>query len=159
MSTRSNIAIKRKDGSIESIYCHSNGDIEHNGYILYNYYNDIFKINKLLDLGDITLLGSKIDPNPNYKHGFDFDERQKNVVVSYGRDRNEKNVDKTVYKNLKDYQQRFEDSMEEYAYLFDEDKNEWLCASVLYKTDLEFEPLDQALLDWLIEYSEVGIGI
>ena len=38
MSTRSRIAIKQNDGTYKSIYCHSDGYLEHNGYILYNYY-------------------------------------------------------------------------------------------------------------------------
>ena len=34
MSTRSNIAIKRKNGTVESIYCHWDGYLSYNGKIL-----------------------------------------------------------------------------------------------------------------------------
>ena len=34
MSTRSSIGIKRKDGTIECIYCHSDGYLEYNGKLI-----------------------------------------------------------------------------------------------------------------------------
>ena len=38
MSTRSNISIKRKDGTYDKIYCHSDGYLEYNGRILDTFY-------------------------------------------------------------------------------------------------------------------------
>ena len=37
MSTRSNISIKRKDGTYDKIYCHSDGYLEYNGRIYYGF--------------------------------------------------------------------------------------------------------------------------
>ena len=47
MSTRSRIAIKQKDNTYKSIYCHCDGYPKYNGVILYYHYSDPMKI-KLL---------------------------------------------------------------------------------------------------------------
>ena len=57
MSTRSNISIKRKNGTYDKIYCHSDGYLEYNGRILDTFYKDEQKINNLINLGDISVLG------------------------------------------------------------------------------------------------------
>ena len=44
MSTRSNIGILNKDGTIESIYCHLDGYPEGVGLELYNQYNNKNKL-------------------------------------------------------------------------------------------------------------------
>lgn len=41
MSTRSHIGLLLEDGRIESIYCHNDGYLSHNGHILDSFYNDI----------------------------------------------------------------------------------------------------------------------
>ena len=53
MSTRSRIAIKQKDGTYKSIYCHSDGYLEYNGVILNKYYQDETKINLLINLSEM----------------------------------------------------------------------------------------------------------
>ena len=40
MSCRSNIVMKQKDGIYKSIYCHNDGDLEHNGTMLYYHYSN-----------------------------------------------------------------------------------------------------------------------
>ena len=82
MSTRSSIAIKRKDGTIESIYCHSDGYLEYNGALLNQYYKDPNKINNLINLGDISCLAMRVNPDPTLEHKFEYDKRQENVVVA-----------------------------------------------------------------------------
>ena len=57
MSTRSRIAIKQKDNTYKSIYCHCDGYPEYNGVILYYHYSDPMKIKLLMSLGDISYLG------------------------------------------------------------------------------------------------------
>ena len=71
MSTRSNIAIKRRNGTYEKIYWHSDGYLEYKGIILDMFYKNIEKINSLLDLGDISVLGTRVNPDPSIRHGFD----------------------------------------------------------------------------------------
>ena len=61
MSTRSRIAIENQNGSVTSIYCHFDGYIDSVGKTLFNHY-DQEKLEKLLELGDISSLGeSTID--------------------------------------------------------------------------------------------------
>ena len=47
MSTRSNIAIENRDGSITSLYCHYDGYLSHNGKILAEHYSDPKKVREL----------------------------------------------------------------------------------------------------------------
>lgn len=61
MSTRSLIALKTKEGKVRFIYCHSDGYLGYNGMILNDYYKLYSRVEKLLNLGDISLLGT--DPS------------------------------------------------------------------------------------------------
>lgn len=54
MATRSNIAIKNKDGTYDYVYCHFDGYLDNNGVILYDHYQDENKIRRLIDLGDMS---------------------------------------------------------------------------------------------------------
>jgi hypothetical protein len=61
MATRSRIASENQDGTVDSIYCHFDGYISGVGKTLFNHY-DQEKLEKLLELGDISSLGeSTID--------------------------------------------------------------------------------------------------
>lgn len=87
MSTRSEICIVDKNGKVRGIYCHFDGYLSGVGKTLKNYYKDEKTVNKLIDLGDISTLGKKIDPDPSKEHN--FDNRQKDVTTAYHRDRGE----------------------------------------------------------------------
>ena len=71
MSTRSRIAIKQKDNTYKSIYCHCDGYPEYNGVILYYHYSDPMKIKLLMSLGDISYLGENVLPDTTKTHTFD----------------------------------------------------------------------------------------
>ena len=86
MSTNSTIKIIRKDGSETSIYCHSDGNIEHNGVILQQYFSTPEKVEELLALGDLSYLGTKLVPSTT-THSFETPERD--VTIAYHRDRGE----------------------------------------------------------------------
>lgn len=121
MSTRSNIAIKRKNGTVESVYCHWDGYLSHNGKILLKYYQDTDKINKLIDLGDISSLNKEVEPTKEHT----YDNPQEGVTVAYKRDRGEDNADKRVWKSLKEYLENVETLFIEYIYVYDEEKQAW----------------------------------
>ena len=87
MSTNSTIAIERKDGTRTAIYCHWDGYIEHNGIILQVAYNTADKVEKLLELGDLSILGYYTDPKEGTTHN--FENYQEDVCVAYHRDRGE----------------------------------------------------------------------
>ena len=81
MATRSIIRIKNGD----SIYCHWDGYLSHNGKILLRHFNNKRKIKKLLELGNLSSLNKRI--RPTKKHN--FEKPQKDVIVAYHRDRGE----------------------------------------------------------------------
>lgn len=149
MSTRSNIAIKRKNGTIDSIYCHSDGYYEYNGALLNYFYRDSKKVNNLIDLGDISCLGRKVNPEEGLPHSFDYDKRQEGVTVAYHRDRGENLIqcNKRTYENMEKYLNHFKDSWEEFAYLYDEENKDWQCAKIPYEVDnnITFVPLSEKL--------------
>lgn len=128
MSTRSRIGIEIEKGKYKHIYCHFDGYPENNGVILIDHYKDREKIEKLIALGDISSLGEKVEPDPNFEHSFDYGKRQEDVVVAYGRDRGETDIDARVG-SLKDMA---DSGWIEYIYVYTLD-NKWLYADTYYK--------------------------
>ena len=61
MATRSTIAMEFADGTVEQIYCHWDGYLEHNGKILFNHYVDPYKTRELIDMGGISSLCNTIE--------------------------------------------------------------------------------------------------
>ena len=62
MSTRCRIAIEDKNGKVRSIYCHHDGYLQGRysvGQILLNHYKNKAKINALMELGDLSSLGTE----------------------------------------------------------------------------------------------------
>ena len=123
MSTRSNIAIQRRNKQVEVIYCHCDGYLSHNGKMLLEYYTDLDKINSLIELGNISFLDKYIEPIETDKE-HSFYNPQKEVVVAYGRDRNEEEQQKRVYKDIGDYLDNIGWDIE-YAYIYKEEENQW----------------------------------
>lgn len=87
MSTNSTIAIKRIDGTTTSIYCHYDGYFEGVGATLQLAYNTAEKVEELLKLRDLSVLGYFTEPQHGEKH--DFEHPTQNVCVAYHRDRGE----------------------------------------------------------------------
>jgi hypothetical protein len=120
MSTRSHIGLLLEDGHIESIYCHHDGYLSHNGHILDSFYNDFDKIKELLALGDLSVLGEKLgekqDFNEFHHRTTKFDD---STCLAYGRDRGEDNVSSQTF----DTESEFLDKCkEDFTYLFKEGK-------------------------------------
>ena len=120
MSTRSLICMQIDDDKYEAIYCHSDGYLTYNGAMLLDHYNNKEKLQKLLDLGNISCLQQNIEPDPTKPHSFDYSQRQDDVVVAYGRDRGEENQEKSIntLQELKDW------DWIEFIYIFDKE-NKW----------------------------------
>jgi hypothetical protein len=117
MATRSYIGVRNTDASVDYIYCHFDGYPEHNGAILTEYYSNINRVNELLNLGDLSVLGKFIGEKQ------DFDKRVVGNCLAYGRDRGESNVSK---KNT-GYDKLITDQSVDYVYVFDGDY--WECHS------------------------------
>lgn len=121
MSTRSLIAMQIEENQYRTIYCHSDGYLTYNGAMLLDYYNTPEKVKELIDLGSISFLAKKLNPDPSKPHSFNFGERQEDVVVAYGRDRGEKDVEA---KNKTLVELNDPNTWAEYIYIFTQD-NKW----------------------------------
>ena len=116
MATRSNIAMKTKEGKIVSVYCHWDGYVANNGKILLENYTDIDKIEALVALGSISSLGQDIGEQ------VDFDNRDTHTetgTIAYHRDRGEQ-LSIQEYDDIPSWIA----DMEEYAYLWNGE--DWL---------------------------------
>ena len=86
------------------------------GAILLDHYNTKEKLEKLLELGDLSLLDIKTEPDPNLPHSFDG-VRQDDVCVAYGRDRGEQGTEAKI----RTLNQLLNADWIEYFYIFGED--------------------------------------
>ena len=120
MATRSTIALEYADGTVDQVYCHWDGYLEHNGKILFEHYSNPFKLQELMDLGDVSSLGINIGS----KHAFSPFEGDKNdydaameagATTFYGRDRGETGTEAKRFKDFADYKRNFQH--EEFAYI------------------------------------------
>ena len=116
MATRSNIAMKTKDGKIVSVYCHWDGYVANNGRILLENYADISKIEALVALGSISSLGEQIGEKQDF---MDRDTQKDEWTLFYSRDRGEE-LSIQEYADIPSWIA----DMEEYAYLWN--GTEWL---------------------------------
>ena len=128
MSTRSRIGMEMPDGSIKSIYCHWDGYPEGVGATLEKHYKDPKKIEKLLELGDISSLGEFYNEELSNMdwHKFDDPEKRDEILkktekctVAY-KDRGE-NVPARIDKNEAEFISRVGACCEDYTYLYKED--------------------------------------
>ena len=125
MSTRSAIGFIEYDNSITGIYCHFDGYYEGVGQTLLEHYNDVEKVEDLLDLGDLSALGSEI----GHKHPFSrfdtnmsdtlYDAQFGEMCLSYGRDREEEGTEAKQLANMQEFTDHFKSAGCEYFYLYD----------------------------------------
>jgi hypothetical protein len=149
MGTRSTIALEFADGTVEQVYCHWDGYLDHNGKILLEHYSDPFKLRDLIDQGGISSLGNVI----GVKHAFSalglpeaereaFEAKHADSCTFYGRDRGE-DVAKEKYKDIQDYYANVYG--EEYDYILSmnwEGKAQWYVR--YYATEGNWIPLEMA---------------
>lgn len=108
MATRSTIAIKNSDGSVESIYCHWDG--ASNGEILNKNYSTEELARELISNGNASFLAEKISPTGPHS----FSSPQPGVCVFYGRDRKETGQAAKRHYGVEDWLRHGE----QYNYLF-----------------------------------------
>ena len=123
MATRGTIALEFADGTVGMIYSHWDNYLSHNGKILFEHYQDPFKVRDLIDLGDLSSLGANIGE----KH--EFDARTQDCTF-YGRDRGETGIEARYFDNFEDYAANHQ--TEEYEYILRKD-GRWYVSS--YDTD------------------------
>jgi hypothetical protein len=145
MGTRSTIALEFADGSVEQVYCHWDGYLEHNGKILFENYSNPFILRDLIDLGDLSSLRPTIGTKHAFSH-YDTELKQEkyyelygDMCTFYGRDRGETGCDKKKFLDFQDYLAHHQ--YEEYEYILRRDGN-WY----VKQHDNEFELLLAALV-------------
>lgn len=106
MATRSTIAILNTDGTAEGIYAHWDGYLSGNGQLLKDHYNTEEQVRELIALGDLSSLRGNLSETMFYHR--DCDEDWKHTQP-----RKSETLDDLPIG-------------EEYNYVFDVSKNEWL---------------------------------
>jgi hypothetical protein len=146
MGTRSTIALEFADGTVQQVYCHWDGYLDHNGKILLNHYSDPFKLRDLIDLGYMSSLGERIGT----QHA--FDKAPEGECTFYKRDRNESGCEANKFKDLKDYYENVQG--EEYDYILSprNGKAQWYVR--YYDTQGNWIPLEHAFEQQELEQLE-----
>ena len=125
MSTRSNIAIQKPDGSILSIYVHSDGYPDGVGQCLIDNYETYGSSLRLFEHGDASYLGSTLKE-----------------CSFYGRDWQRDIDPATVHKNFESFKTHYAgDVFIEFVYLFRD--GQWLVSDNYSKAELEFVPVKE----------------
>jgi hypothetical protein len=153
MATRSTIALEFADGTVQQVYCHWDGYLEHNGKILKEHYSDPFKLRDLIDLGSISSLQQDIGEKHAFSH-FDTEmtqdeyyEKFGKMTTFYARERGEElRVNK--FKDLKDYYENFYG--EEYDYILSprDGKPQWYVR--YHATEGNWIPIEHAFEQYAI---------
>jgi hypothetical protein len=122
MATRSTIALEFADGTVQQVYCHWDGYVDHNGAILQDHYSDPYKLRDLIDMGALSSLGAEIGDvrpfdNPHTYGTLEYDAfnaQYKNQCLFYTRDRGE-DLQVNKFKDFADYERNHQ--YEEYEYI------------------------------------------
>ena len=143
MGTRSRIAIETPQG-VTSIYCHWDGYPSNNGKILIDHYTAVSKINRLMKLGDISVLGAEIGK----KIAFETPTAERcNQCIAYRRDRGDKDVTTVFHADVDTMYAYSSDGWAEFVYLYRDGK--WLVSATGDKP--AWRPVSDVLAEQLAE--------
>lgn len=122
MSTRGMIAIELPNDEYKAVYTHWDSYPQHHGVILLKHYKDRKKVEKLIRMGSICVLGFDIGK----KHDFDSVDANysKNGCTFFRRDGGQKGVSAIRYKNVKELIKNASFCWACYVYIFGLD-NKW----------------------------------
>ena len=113
MATRSTIAMLLEDGeTIRSVYCHFDGYPDGVGATLREHYTDPAKIERLLDIGDLSVLDVEIGEK------VDFNGRPEGQCLFYGRDRGETGINARTHADENEWLGYRKGNACEYGYLW-----------------------------------------
>jgi hypothetical protein len=129
----------------KAVYCHWDGYVAHNGYILQTQYDSV-KANKLVALGDLSSLGADIGEQHDFGRTMSEDmyvDLGGEVSCStdctfYGRDRGEENCGYEVFHSLQTLLAEAESRWAEYVYILK--GNEWFYSK---RTVVERDTVDE----------------
>lgn len=122
MTTEASISILKNNGEVKSVYCTTDGYVEHTGMILYNEYKNLRKIEQLLRCGQISFLDREIFPPKNIEHTW---SNRAEGVCRFFKDRGDspEHTEPEIYASFKEFRQSV-DSLD-YHYYFSENHNHW----------------------------------
>ena len=112
MATRSFIGRLNTDVSVTGIYCHYDGYPEGVGKVLSEHYTDPDKVDSLMSLGDLSVLG----PELGEKHT--FGEGVEAWTVAYGRDRGDADSAARTYSGSVEVMAAAREASAAHVYLF-----------------------------------------
>ena len=124
MGTRSAIGYKTSNG-IRAVYCHWDGYVSHNGRILQDNYQAAYKIARLIEQGDMSVLAA--EPMPTAGSGHSFETPEEGVVVYYGRDRGESRCETKEFADYDEFETEMSNMGCEYFYVFN--GREWIVST------------------------------
>lgn len=111
------IAKEIGDNQYRTIWCAFDGYLEHTGVMLARHYNTEERVDKLLDLGNLSGVFPTLEPDPSKPHT--WGNHQRNVTISYARDHGENGQEATV----KTFDELNDDSAwTQTTYIFTKDK-------------------------------------
>ena len=141
MSTRSFIGLEKPDGAIKAVYCHFDGYPAHHGPILLLAYPTADKLDELLDLGDMSILGNIPGLIQDFSHPLP------GHTLYFGRDRGDEGTGPKVCAHRSEYLYTAAHSGAEAAYLLDS-SGHWLYQSVNWRLPLPpaFRDLKEATI-------------
>lgn len=120
MGTDCLIGRENPDGTVTAIFCGHDSQPPYVGAMLRDHYTDAEKIDALMALGDISVLGSDIGEKHKFRHGPD------DWCDAYGRDRGEEDVSACAY-SAAEFVGKVASFY--YVYLFSLADKAWLCRS------------------------------
>ena len=121
MATRSTIAIELTDGTVQQVYCHWDGYLDHNGRLLINHYNSPELAAALITVGDISSLSEQVGEVHDFDERFDDTDPRSKWTNYYSRDRGEANTQPKKFLNFDEYVR--DHQYEEFEYIMR--KGEW----------------------------------
>jgi len=121
MSTSAGIGMVMPDGSVKAIHLHWDGYPGSAGAILGGWYKTPERLEQLLALGDISSLGTKLEPDPEKEHNkYNY---QEDVVLAYHRDYRERMVAPRIFTDKAAYELNGKSVFSaDFLYLFEDGK-------------------------------------
>lgn len=147
MATNSTIALELENGFIGQVNCLYDGDLEHNGRYLKNYWNDSKKLKQLILLGNLSTLRKEIghahDTVNPYKWGteeyYQWKDQFKDWCTFLGRDKHETSIGPIWFNGLFSYGKNL--IRKEYNYIL---RTTGIWYVSFYLTHNKFIQIDQA---------------
>jgi hypothetical protein len=113
MGTRSAIGYKTPEGKVRAKYSHYDGYPAYTGAVLNEHFQEARKIAQMVELGDQSFIAPNVFPKGEHS----FNKPEEDVIVFYGRDRGESNVDAQEFDTVEEFVDYYAGAGCEYFYL------------------------------------------